>query len=123
MQFPTVQLFADFELGLFVVQESLTCLTTARSLESQECVVTADHRTSEEVWPGESTVSLRLVQIREGTIGLGLVQPFGYSIEDLRTRLLSCHRGSLEFPIGLFRSLLACPRFTRQVWASALTFV
>ena len=59
------------------------------------------HRPRHEVRPRPSAIALRLVEIGERAIRAGLVEPLGYTLQDLGTdRFRGDGRGE-EFPVGL----------------------
>jgi len=71
LQFPITSPTATDEvlkiLGLFIIQEAQSCdsLPTTRSLQCQERKMTTDHRSGFECNARESSISLRIVQIRQ----------------------------------------------------------
>ena len=58
------------------------------------------HRPRKESRPRETPIALRLIQIRERTIGSRFVQPGSHALEDSLAGLGRCDGGGLELPVG-----------------------
>jgi hypothetical protein len=70
-------------------------------LHRQKSKMAAHNRPSEEIRPREPTILLRLIQVRERTIGSSFVQPSGHAFENLGASLRRRDGCCLEFPVGL----------------------
>ena len=57
-------------------------------------------RPRHEMRTGEPTMALRLMEIRKGTIGTGLIEPLGHAFQNLRTDGFGRDGGGEELPVG-----------------------
>ena len=60
----------------------------------------ANDRPGHEMRTGEATIALGFMEVREGAIGAGLVEPFGYAFQDLGPDGFRRDGRGEELPVG-----------------------
>src|SRR2546423_4896997 len=83
------------------VRRRLQAYSPTGLVKCEECKVSTNHWSREEVWSGEAAVVLRVVQVSKWSVSFRLIDPFGDQLKNFCPHFRCGNSCSEELPIGL----------------------